>query len=61
LRERIGGQSIRVTFKEIVPGVPILDVAASMVYPREDPRAIPQEPATETQRTLSVRFLRGRP
>jgi len=61
LRERIGGQSIRVTFKEVVPGVPILDVAASMVYPREDPKAIPQEPATETQRTLSVRFLRGRP
>ena len=61
LRERIGGQSIRVTFKEVVPGVPILDVVSSVVYPRDDPKAAPQEPATETQRTLSVRFLRGRP
>jgi hypothetical protein len=61
LRERIGGQSIRVSFKEIVPGVPILDVVSSVVYPREDAKAPPQEPATETQRTLSVRFLRGRP
>lgn len=61
LRERIGGQSIRVTFKEIVPGVPILDVVSSVVFPRDDPKTPPQEPATETQRTLSVRFLRGRP
>jgi hypothetical protein len=61
LRERIGGQSIRVTFKEVVPGVPILDVVSSVVYPRDDPKAAPQEPATETQRTLTVRFLRGRP
>jgi len=50
-----------VTFKEVVPGVPILDVVSSVVYPRDDPKAAPQEPATETQRTLSVRFLRGRP
>jgi hypothetical protein len=61
LRERIGGQSIRVTFKEVVPGVPILDVVSSMVYPRDDPKAPPQEPATETQRALAVRFLKGRP
>jgi len=61
LRERIGGQSIRVTFKEVVPGVPILDVVSSMVYPREDPKGPPQEPATETQRALRVRFLKGRP
>jgi len=61
LRERIGGQSIRVTFKEIVPGVPILDRVSSMVYPRDDPKAPPQEPATETQRALAVRFLKGRP
>jgi hypothetical protein len=61
LRERIGGQSIRVTFKEIVPGVPILDGVSSMVYPREDPSAPPQEPATENQRALKVRFLKGKP
>jgi hypothetical protein len=61
LRERIGGQSIRVTFKEVVPGVPVLDAVSSIVYPRDDPKAPPQEPATETQRALRVRFLRGRP
>jgi len=61
LRERIGGQSIRVTFKEVLPGVPILDVVSSMVYPRDDPKAPAQEPSTETQRALRVRFLRGRP
>jgi hypothetical protein len=61
LRERIGGQSIRVTFKEVVPGVPVLDAVSSMVYPRDDPKAPPQEPATETQRALAVRFLKGRP
>jgi hypothetical protein len=61
LRERIGGQSIRVTFKEVVPGVPILDVVSSVVFPRDDPKAPVQEPSTETQRTLRVRFLRGKP
>lgn len=61
LRERIGGQSVRVTFKEVVPGVPIVDVISSMVYPRDDPKGPPQEPATETQRALAVRFLKGRP
>jgi hypothetical protein len=61
LREWIGGQSIRVTFREVVPGVPILDIVSSMVYPRDDPKAPPQEPATETQRALAVRFLKGRP
>lgn len=61
LREQIGGQSIRVTFREIVPGVPILDAVSSVVYPRDDPKTPGQEPATETQRTLAVRFLKGRP
>lgn len=61
LREQIGGQSIRATFKEVVPGVPILDVVSSMVYPRDDPKAPTQEPATEMQRALSVRFLKGKP
>jgi len=61
LRSLIGGQSIRVTFKEIVPGVPILDAISSMVYPRDDAKAPPQEPATENQRALTVRFLKGRP
>src|SRR5512143_646792 len=60
LREQIGGQSIRATFKEVVPGVPILDVVSSMVYPRDDPKAPTQEPATEMQRALSVRFLKGK-
>ena len=61
LRELIGGQSIRVTFREIVPGVPILDAVSSVVYPRDDPKNPAQEPSTETQRALAVRFLRGRP
>jgi hypothetical protein len=61
LRDLIGGQSIRVTFREVVPGVPILDAVSSVVYPRDNPKAPPQEPATENQRTLAVRFLKGRP
>jgi len=61
LREQIGAQSIRVKFKEILPGVPIADVVTSVVYPSDDPRFAGQEPATERQLTLSVRFLKGKP
>lgn len=61
LKRRIGGQSIRADFREIIPGVPVIDHVSSMVYPRDDPTAAPTEPATETQRTLNVRFLRGKP
>ena len=61
LRDQVSGQSIRADFKEIIPGVPVLDHVSSVVIPKDDPKAPPQEPATETQRTLGVRFLRGRP
>lgn len=59
--EQIGGQTIRATFTEVVPGVPVVDVVSSVVFPREDPKKPPREPATEMQRTLRVRFLRGKP
>lgn len=61
LEEQISGQVVRATFKEILPGVPVLDVVSSAVFPKTDPRTPPTEPATERQRTLSVRFLKGRP
>jgi len=62
LRRRIGGQSIRADFREVVPGVPVLDRISSMVYPRDDIKGkIPDEPSTEEQRTLRVKFLKGKP
>jgi hypothetical protein len=61
LREQIGAHSIRVEFKEILPGVPIPDAVTSVVLPAEDPKFPGQEPATERQLTLSVRFLKGKP
>jgi hypothetical protein len=61
LKRRIGGQSIRADFREVLPGVPVLDRVSSMVYPRDDSKSAPVEPATETQKTLAVKFLRGKP
>lgn len=61
LESQIAGQAVRATFKEILPGVPVIDVVSSAVFPKDDAKAAPTEPATETQRILSVRFLRGRP
>jgi hypothetical protein len=62
LSRQIGGQSIRVDFKEIIPGVPVIDRMSSMVYPRDDIQGHPPgEPSTEVQRTLKVRFLKGKP
>jgi hypothetical protein len=61
LERVIGGQSIRADFREALPGVPVIDRISSMVYPRADAKPPADEPATETQRTLSVRFLKGRP
>jgi hypothetical protein len=61
LKRRIGGQSIRADFRDVLPGVPVLDRVSSMVYPRDDPNAEPTEPATETQKTLGVKFLKGKP
>ncbi|HEX4683229.1 MAG TPA: carboxypeptidase regulatory-like domain-containing protein [Gemmatimonadaceae bacterium] len=60
LQRRMSGQSIRADFREVLPGVPVIDRVSSMVYPRTDVKPV-DEPATETQRTLTVRFLRGRP
>jgi hypothetical protein len=61
MRKMTGGQSIRAEFKEVIPGVPVLHTVSSLVFPKEDPKAPLTEPSTETQRTLSVKFLRGKP
>jgi hypothetical protein len=53
-------QEIRVGFKEIVPGVPVADVVASIVFPNDGGKG-PSEPSTETHRTLKIRFLGARP
>jgi len=61
MRETLAGQSIRADFKEVIPGVPVVDRVSSVVFPKDDPKAPPVEPTTETHRTLAIRFLRGRP
>ena len=61
LRGQISGQSIRAQFREVIPGVPVLNTVSSVVYPKEDPKLPSQEPSTENHRILSVKFLRGRP
>ncbi|HTE45521.1 MAG TPA: carboxypeptidase-like regulatory domain-containing protein [Gemmatimonadaceae bacterium] len=61
LREQISGQAIRATFKEIFPGVPVIDAVSSVVFPIEVKKGPSLEPSTEDQRTLSVRFLKGKP
>ena len=61
MRATTGGQAIRAVFKEVIPGVSVLDVISSLVFARDDPKVPLTEPATETQRTLSVHFLRGKP
>ncbi|HEY9229805.1 MAG TPA: carboxypeptidase-like regulatory domain-containing protein [Gemmatimonadaceae bacterium] len=61
LREMLDGQSVRAEFKEAIPGVPIVHRVSSMVFPRDDPKNASVEPSTEIHRTLSIRFLRGKP
>ncbi|HEY4130446.1 MAG TPA: carboxypeptidase-like regulatory domain-containing protein [Gemmatimonadaceae bacterium] len=61
MRKQIDGQSVQVDFKEIVPGVPIVDHLSSIIYPIEKRDGPQTEPATENQRTLRVQFLRGKP
>jgi Carboxypeptidase regulatory-like domain len=61
LRGQISGQSVRANFREVIPGVPVLDAISSVVYPKEDAKAPAAEAATEHHRILSVRFLRGKP
>jgi len=61
LRSQISGQSIRATFKEAIAGVPVVDAVSSIVLPRDDGKGTPSEPATENQRALTVRFLKGKP
>jgi hypothetical protein len=61
LRDQISGQSIIARFKEPFAGVPVIDRVQSMVLPREDAKGLASEPATEEQRALHVRFLKGRP
>jgi hypothetical protein len=61
LRETIAGQSVHATFKEALPGVPIPNVVSSLVFPRDDDKRTGREPATETQRTLAIRFVKAKP
>jgi hypothetical protein len=61
LRGEMSGQSVRARFREVIPGVPVLNAISSVVYPKEDPKIPTQEPATENHRILTVRFLRGKP
>jgi hypothetical protein len=61
LRDEIGGQSVEIRYKTVVPGVPVADLMSSMTYPKENAKAGYTEPATETRRTLAIRFLRGKP
>ncbi len=61
LKSQIAGQSIIAKFKEPFAGVPVIDRVQSMVLPREDAKGLAAEPATEDQRALRVRFLKGRP
>ncbi len=61
LRDQISGQSIVARFKEPFAGVPVIDRVQSMVIPRGDAKGLASEPATEDQRSLRVRFLKGRP
>jgi hypothetical protein len=41
--------------------VSVLNTVSSVVYPKDNPNVPAQEPATEHQRILSVKFLRGKP
>jgi hypothetical protein len=61
MRKLIGGQSVEVQFKEVVPGVPVIDHLSSVVYPAERRDSPATEPATESQRMLRVQFSKGRP
>lgn len=61
LRRAMASQSVRTDFKEAIPGVPVIDRVSSLVFPKEDDKQLPTEPATETHRTLAIRFLKGKP
>jgi hypothetical protein len=61
MRKSSDGQSVRASFVEIVPGVSVPQEIASLVFVKSDPKGPPREPSAEVQRTLSVKFLKGRP
>jgi len=61
LRASIGGQSVRYTFKEVLPGVAIPNIVSSVVFARDDGKTPAVEPSTETQRTLAIRFVKDKP
>jgi hypothetical protein len=61
LRAWIGGQMVHATFKEVFPGVPLPNVVSSIIFPHDDNKHPPREPATETQRLLSIRFMKDKP
>lgn len=60
-RRTVSAQSIRADFREAIPGVPVVHQVSSVVFPNEDAKQPVYEPSTETHRTLSIRFLRGKP
>ncbi len=61
LRRWVAGQMVRATFKEVLPGVPLPNVVTSFIFPLDDAKSPAQEPTTEVQRTLAVRFVKDRP
>ena len=61
LREQTAGQAIKAIFTEVIPGVPVVNAVSSAVFPIQDPKGPPREASTEFHRTLSVRFLKGKP
>ncbi len=61
LRDALAAQAVRADFREAIPGVPVVHRVSSLVFPKEERKETPTEPATETHRTLAIRFLKGRP
>jgi hypothetical protein len=61
LQKQIGGQSVEAVFREVAPGVPVVDHVSSVIYPIDKGDGHTPEPATESQRTLRVQFRKGKP
>jgi len=61
LKRLVSAQQVETTFKEILPGVPILHEVSSTVSPSDYMKVIIPEPSLEYQRLIGVRFLSGKP